>query len=113
MVSRIRDEKKDEIDGKLSGIIEQAFDVVKDRLANGETVFVGKDAQERKKPVTARDATWIGAVSFDKRQIMRNQPTAITSNSTTETLRKLAEEFTTISNEIKAKTVAEQKGDKK
>ncbi len=124
LCTRIRDDKADELDSRASAVIDRAFNVIEDRLANGETVYIGKDAIARQKPVTLRDAAWTGAVWFDKRQILRNQPTSIRAGDGTARLKQMAKNFEAIAREIQAKTVSdsanknsfgehEQKGGKK
>ena len=61
-----------------------------DRVENGET-FIDKDGVERHREITASDLCKITQVVFDKRQLLRGLPTAVTNegNKLTELARKL------------------------
>lgn len=75
-VTRIQRQHSYELDHKLSNIINLAYDSVVDRLVNGDEV-VTKEGEKVRKKMSGRDAAWIGSVLFDKRQIGRKLPTAI------------------------------------
>ena len=87
VTAAIRDEHADELDSALSGVIRSSVAVVADRLANGDHKLlkikseVGERVELARVPVGARDAAVIAAISIDKRQILRNLPTAITDSS--------------------------------
>ena len=103
MVNEMRARKQEELDALLTEIIHKANEAVMDRLRNGDFVMVGGEL--KRKPVAAKEAAIIGAVSFDKRQLGRNMPTTITSKeSSRESLHKLAEKF----REIARKTEQER-----
>ena len=72
----IRAEKGNELDGALTRIIHEATDQLMDRLKNGDPVLIA--GQIKRKPVSARDLALIGAITFDKRALCRNQPTPST-----------------------------------
>jgi len=72
-------EKGRELDSKLSQIIDRALDEVADRLVNGDHK-IGRDGNLVRVPVPAKEAAIVAAVMFDKRQIIRNLPTAISSD---------------------------------
>lgn len=76
LLQTLHAEKGIELDCKLSQIIDRCLDEVGDRLANGDH-RIGKDGNLVRVPVPAKDAAIIAAVMFDKRQIIRNLPTAI------------------------------------
>lgn len=72
-------EKGRELDSKLTQIIDRALDEVADRLVNGDHK-IGRDGNIVRVPVPAKEAAIVAAVMFDKRQIIRNLPTAITQD---------------------------------
>lgn len=76
LIERVRHEKQDELDGQLSQVIDKAFASILDRLEHGDC-RLDKDGQIVRVPVSARDATVIAGIAFDKRQILRNLPTSI------------------------------------
>jgi len=75
-ITRLRRQHSDELDHKLSRIIDLAYDEVTERLINGDEV-VTREGEKVRKRMSGRDAAWIGSVLFDKRQIGRKLPTAI------------------------------------
>ena len=91
-------EKGRELDSKLSQIIDRALDEVGDRLVNGDSK-IGKDGTLVRVPIPAKDAAIIAAVMFDKRQIIRNLPTAITQAP--DHLHRLAAKLMATANEKK------------
>lgn len=92
LVEQVRNEKQEEIDAGYTRIIHKGIQVVEDRLENGEVTF-DKDGNEIKTPVKMRDAAWTMAVTFDKRQILRNMPTSISNNSNLDVLAKKLEQL--------------------
>ena len=104
LVEQLRNEKQDEIDAGYTRIIHQGIDVIEDRMVNGD-VILDKNNELSRKPVSMKDAAWTTGVIFDKRQILRNQPTSISTSGNLDTLAKRLEEL-----EIKqnAKVVSEQ-----
>ena len=73
-------EKGVELDAKLTEVIDKALLNLTDRLDNGD-VKMKSDGTMQRVPVSAKDCAIIAAVGFDKRQILRNQPTLITGNT--------------------------------
>ena len=88
LLQTLHHEKGVELDAKLSEVIDKALWNLKDRLDNGD-VKIRADGTTQRVPVSAKDCAIIAAVGFDKRQILRNQPTSITGDST-QRLRELA-----------------------
>jgi hypothetical protein len=67
--------KNIELDGHYTGIMEKSLREVVERLENGDEVVV--NGEIRRKKVSARDAALISAIMFDKRQLLRGDPTSI------------------------------------
>ena len=82
LLSEVQREKELIITSQHTEIAIQAGEVVKDRLANGDVRLV--DGKQVRVPISGRDAAWIGAVSTDKHQLLRNKPTSITAKSSYE-----------------------------
>ena len=72
-------EKTDRIKASIDKIIDSALKNTLDRLENGDEV-VGKDGNKIRKKMSGRDTAIVGAVYFDKRQVLSHQPTNITGN---------------------------------
>lgn len=64
-------------------VIEEAADIVRDRLKNGDVVVDNK-GNERRRPVGARDAALIAAIFHDKRRDARNQEVKLEETQTTQ-----------------------------
>jgi len=76
-ITAIRDANNDLVDAKLSEIIHKANDQQLERIDSGDEIM-GKDGEMVRRKISGRDLATIGAIAFDKRQILRNQPTSIT-----------------------------------
>lgn len=101
--ARIIKEQDEELDTKLTKLIDKAVDEVNDRLGEGDYVYNPKLDKLIRKPVNAKDLAITSAVLVDKRQLLRGQPTTrVEKVSQDETLLKLAEEFKKFA---KAKTI--------
>ena len=103
--SRIIREQDEELDTKLTKLIDKAVGEVNDRLEEGDYVYNPKLDKLIRKPVNAKDLAITSAVLVDKRQLLRGQPTSrVEKVSQDETLLKLADEFRKFS---QAKTITQ------
>lgn len=75
LIEELKYIKQSELDGQYTGIMEKSLAEVVERLENGDEVIV--NGEIRRKKVSARDAALISAIMFDKRQLLRGDPTAI------------------------------------
>jgi hypothetical protein len=92
-ITRLRRRHSDELDHKLSRIINLAYDEVVERLENGDEIIT-KDGERMRKRMSGRDAAWIGSVLFDKRQISRKLPSTVTDSvSADEKLNQIAQKM--------------------
>jgi len=91
--------KNEELDHRLTDMIDNAVDSLQDRLQNGDD-HVLRDGTIVKKNVSARDLMIILGTTYDKRALMRGDPTARTENKkdTDEKLDKLTNAFKDIAN---------------
>ena len=78
-VDRIRSQYQEELEARISSALFKALDQLDDRLNNGD-VSVTKHGDVVRHPVRARDLGIISSILFDKRQIIRHQPTSITAS---------------------------------
>lgn len=74
-IEKIRQGEDQEIDNSFTKIVKRTQEIIIDRLENGD-FYVNKDGQVARKPVGLRDASIAGAISMDKRQILRAVPTS-------------------------------------
>jgi len=74
-------------------VVDQALEVVQDRLINGDFVIT-KYGEVHRKPVSMKDAVHATSTIVDKRQLLRGKPTSRSESIPTDTrLKKLSEEF--------------------
>ena len=110
--SRIIREQDEELDVKLTKLVDKAVDQVNDRLDNGDFVYNAKDDKLVRKPVGAKDLAIVTAITVDKRQLLRGQPTSRVEKVSTEArLERLANEFKqfTLAKEVKHESIEEVK----
>ncbi|GAF76898.1 unnamed protein product [marine sediment metagenome] len=89
----------DQLDGKMTSILNKGIAKLEQRLDVGDGVLQ-KDGTMAYKPVTAKDAAIITSIFFDKRNLLRNKPTSISTKvSTDERLNSLANKFKDIASE--------------
>ena len=95
-LAQVRKRKQDELDSVLTGIIDDATKEVVDRIANGDEV-VDKNGEIHRKKISGRDLATILAILFDKRALLRGDPTSrtekVTSEALLEKLKSEMEEF--------------------
>ena len=93
LVAILKKQKQDEIDGAITGVLHNAVGVIADKLENGEEV-VGKNGVVVHKMPALRDVVMALGILFDKRQLLRGDPTSRSvNNSTTDTLKKIQSQF--------------------
>ena len=110
LLEEIRDENNEKLDAKFTQIVEKAQDLIQDRLENGDFV-VTKLGELIRKPINARDLALVGAITVDKRQIIRNKPTSIQEQQVTPVLgrlEQLAETFKSLANKKELKLIASE-----
>jgi hypothetical protein len=90
---KIRQAEDLEIDNTFTKIVKKTQEVILDRLENGD--FFVKDGIMARRPVNLRDAAIAGAISVDKRQVLRDVPAAEQNKiGMQERLRNLESQFT-------------------
>jgi hypothetical protein len=94
IATRIIVEQDEELDTKLTALVDKAVGQVNDRLDNGNWIYNPKLDKMVRKPVDAKELAIVTAISIDKRQLLRGQPTSrIEKISQDERLLKLSEQF--------------------
>jgi hypothetical protein len=94
IISRIHSEEDEELDTKLTKLVNKAVDHVNDRLDSGDWIYDTKRGELLRKPVSSRDLAIVAAITVDKRQLLRGQPTSrVEKVSHDERLSKLALQF--------------------
>jgi|AACY02.16.fsa_nt_gi hypothetical protein len=96
-VNEVRKRMNDELDGRLSGVVDRLVAEIEDRINKGDEVVVAGGEKVRKK-VSARELATTLSILFDKRALIRGDPTSRTERTSTddhlEKLEKKFEDFT-------------------
>lgn len=104
-MTRVHQEEDEQLDVKLTALIDKAVDKVNDSLDNGDWIYDIKRGKLVRKPMSGKDTAIITAITLDKRQLLRGQPTSrVEKVSQDERLLRLAEQFKNFS---KAKEVVQ------
>jgi hypothetical protein len=88
---------------RLKKIITKSYDVIEDRMENGDFVFDQKTGEMRRKPVGVRDATEVARQLEERREkaVERHMgEKTITEDKIEKTLASLAEQFAKIANQV-------------
>lgn len=110
LAEEVKKEKNDEMEALLTGILHESLAEVVDRLQEGDTFYDTKQGTTYKMPVKAKELAALTGILFDKRALMRGDPTRrVESVSTDQRLSKLKEQFEKFSNatEIEGSVVDE------
>jgi hypothetical protein len=89
LVKEYKKERQDELDARMSEIIEAGIGNILDRIHNGDTIMNHKSGKLEKRPLSALDMTRVVAILFDKRAMMRGDPTTRTEKVSTEATLKV------------------------
>lgn len=99
VLQKIKHEKQDELDARFTDLIHTVADKIKDRLDNGEEV-VTKDGIV-KKQLGGRDLATMLNTLYDKRSMVRGDPTSITKRESPDDVMKgLRKEFAEIAQRV-------------
>ena len=101
----IKKEKQDEIDGGLTPIIHAASGEIIDRIINGDE-FIDKNGDPRRKKMSGKELAWVMGISYDKRALLRGDPTSRTEKvDTQQQMADLRKEFGAMAREHLDSTV--------
>ena len=104
VLGKLKKEKQEELDASLTEVIHLSAGSLKDRLINGEEV-VTKDGVIKRK-LGGRDVATILSTLYDKRSMIRGDPTSITrKESATDVMLQLRNEFEKIAEDVLDKKV--------
>ena len=107
-VREVRKLKNEELDGQLTALLEDVVLEVGNRVHNGEDVIDSKTGQLRKVPVKTRDLATIMGITYDKRAILRADPTSKTQKSDAqEHLEKVASKLEKLVGKIPEPTIVD------
>lgn len=94
MEKQIRSDEDQQLDAKLTKIIDKTLEKLVDSIENGEHVYDQRTGQIKRMPAKMRDLNNAFNTILDKRQLIRKQPTKIVEQTTTANqLQNLADQF--------------------
>src|SRR3990167_441098 len=94
MVHQIQTDSDQELDTKLSSIVDKSLEAVNERLMHGEFVLDPKTGKIRRVPAKLRDVSRVAVDLLDKRDILRAKPIKQQEQlAHLDILKKLAGEF--------------------
>jgi len=100
LLATLRAEHAPELDATYRKIITKANNELLDRLDNGDEVLDKNNEVVRLK-IGGKSLATIGAICFDKRQILNNMPTSINTSMDNAALTKLQQQFQALSKQSK------------
>ena len=107
IIDRIRAEADDELDVKITHLIDKSVKEINERLDKGDYIYDTKTGELKRKPLNGKDMAVMTSIFVDKRELLRKQKDIKTQETTVnDRLKKLFDEFTKFT---KARTI---EGDK-
>lgn len=89
----IKRDKQEEVDGSLTTIIHAANGEMLDRIINGDEI-INKNGDAVRRKMTGKELAWVMGISFDKRALLRGDPTSRTEKvDTKQQMADLRKEF--------------------
>ena len=107
-IQKVKELKQEELDVQYTSIIDQTVGEIVDRIQNGDE-RLNRDGEAIRVKVGAKDLMLVNAMAFDKRALLRRDPTEISQKTITvedrnkilsEQFRKIAKEGTLIEGEV-------------
>ena len=83
--AKVKHDKQEEIDGALTSIVHASSGAIMDRILNGDEV-IDKNGDVVRRALSGKDVAWIFGVTFDKRQLLRGDPTSRTEKTDTKSM---------------------------
>lgn len=103
-IARIRKQKNDELDARITLMIDKTMDEIEERILLGDEVVHGPSGQKIRKKINGKDLTTMVAILYDKRALMRGDPTSLAGKATgASVLSNLKEEFEKLADDIQQK----------
>lgn len=106
MLEELRVQEDLQLSNRLKKIITRSYDVLEDRLENGDFVFDQKTGVMRRKPVSMKDATQVAMHLSEARTELVDRHLggqSVTEDKIEKTLANLAEQFAKIATQVQQK----------
>ena len=116
VLAKVKKDKQDELDSEITGLIHKSTAALKDRLEYGDEVLLKEGSGETsyverfQRKLSGKDIASIINTLYDKRAMLRGDPTSITAKASSgDVLKELKETFEKIAAEAyNKKVVSEQ-----
>jgi hypothetical protein len=106
LIEEIQTEETQELDAKLKKVVDKTLALIEDRLDNGDLILNSKTGNVVRIPVKLRDVHQVGKDLLEQRHHLKHDQVIRVAESTIEdTLRKLAESFTSFVKQRKGETI--------
>jgi len=106
VMGECRKKKQDELDAAYTSILHQAVGAISERIENGDEYIDQKTGERKRKLLSARDLAIITGVIYDKRALLRGDPTGrIERRTSGDNLKMLQKNFEKIAQQLEAKTI--------
>lgn len=89
ILKEIRKQKQEELDGVLTNVIHSAVEALVDRIANGDEVLDHRTGELKLRKLSADSLARVAGILFDKRALIRGDPTTRSEKVTTEATLKI------------------------
>jgi len=106
LIEELRVQEDLQLSNRLKKIITKSYDVLEDRLDNGDFVFDQKTGEMRRRPVAMRDAHKVALDLVQSREHLIDrhfEGQSVTEDKIEKTLANLAEQFAKIASQVTAK----------
>jgi hypothetical protein len=100
VMSQVRRDKQDELDGQFTTLLDKVMNNLEDRLEHGDEVL-DKEGNIRHKKIDGRSLATIGGIIYDKRHLLRSDPDSKGQKSETSAVEALAERFANFTQQMK------------
>lgn len=106
VIERIRSEKDDEIDVKMTAIIDETVAQINDRLKDGDYIYDVRTGELKRKPMGGKEIAVVTSIMIDKRNLIRQRRAVRTEETAVlDRLKNLAKEFAGF---VKAKDITKE-----
>ena len=103
-IQKIRLKKQEELDGKMTALIDSTMEQLSDRVKDGEYVHNPKTDEITRVPMKSRDLAVLTGIIFDKRALIRGDATSI-STTKTDSLKNVEAKMLEFADKLQGKTI--------
>ena len=108
VLTKVKKDKQEELDAEITALLHQSTAALKDRLEHGDVTLhkMGDSVEKHEKKLSGRDLATIINTLYDKRAMLRGDPTSISAKTTSsDVLEELKATFEKIADSAYTKKV--------